>query len=97
MAEGPQADVRALARLSRLKLAEEEAEALRAELKAILDSFERMPEAEVRVIAPPMDLPLRSDAAVLSSTDMAVDILNQAPRHEGHLILVPPPSTEDGG
>ncbi|MBD3335868.1 MAG: Asp-tRNA(Asn)/Glu-tRNA(Gln) amidotransferase subunit GatC [Candidatus Eisenbacteria bacterium] len=95
MAEVPGSDaldLEGLARLARLRLTEEEAEAFRRQLPAILEAMRRLQELDldhVEPLAHPLDLacPLREDRVETGAEPG--DVLREAPRHADGFFLVP--------
>lgn len=84
--------VQRVAHLARIRVAAEEAEALREELNAILGFVEQLNEVDVTRVEPmtsvrPMALRRRED--VVTDGEKADDIVAQAPRAEDHYFVVP--------
>ena len=86
------ATVKRVAHLARIRVSDEEAEALRGELNAILGFVEQLNEVDVVGVEPmtsvlPMAMKKRPD--VLTEGGRADDILANAPLTEDHYFLVP--------
>ena len=86
------ATVKRVAHLARIRVSDEEAEALRGELNAILGFVEQLNEVEVAGVEPmtsvlPMAMKKRPD--VVTEGGRADDIVANAPLTEGHYFLVP--------
>lgn len=86
------ATVKRVARLARIRVSEDEAEALRGELNTILGFVEQLNEVDVSGVEPmtsvqPMQLPLRED--VVTDGGKAEDVLANAPLREGNFFVVP--------
>jgi aspartyl-tRNA(Asn)/glutamyl-tRNA(Gln) amidotransferase subunit C len=84
--------VKRVARLARIKVSEEEAEALRGELNAILGFVEQLNEIDVTGVEPmtsvtPMAMKKRSDE--VTDGGKVADIVANAPLTEGGYFLVP--------
>jgi aspartyl-tRNA(Asn)/glutamyl-tRNA(Gln) amidotransferase subunit C len=85
-------DVRRIAHLARIAVADEEIEHLEGELKAMLVFFERLSEVNVDGVEPmtsviPMAMKQRADA--VTDGEIADDIVRNAPAREDHFFLVP--------
>jgi aspartyl-tRNA(Asn)/glutamyl-tRNA(Gln) amidotransferase subunit C len=85
-------NVRGVAHLARIAIAENELESLRGELNAILAFVEQLTEVDVEDVAPmtsvmPMTLKKREDEITEGGTPDA--IIANAPAHEHHFFLVP--------
>jgi aspartyl-tRNA(Asn)/glutamyl-tRNA(Gln) amidotransferase subunit C len=86
------ATVKRVAHLARIRVSDEEAEALRGELNAILGFVEQLNEVDVAGVEPmtsvlPMAMKKRED--VVTEGGRADDILANAPLTEDHYFLVP--------
>ena len=84
--------VKRVAHLARISVSDEEAEALRGELNAILGLVEQLNEVDVAGVEPmtsvlPMAMKKRAD--VVTDGGKADDILANAPAREDHYFLVP--------
>jgi aspartyl-tRNA(Asn)/glutamyl-tRNA(Gln) amidotransferase subunit C len=85
-------DVRRIAHLARIAVADEEVEHLKGELNAILAFVEQLSEVNVDGVEPmtsviPMTMKQRTDA--VTDGGIADDIVRNAPVHESHFFLVP--------
>ena len=90
------ATVKRVAHLARIRVSDEEAEALRGELNAILGFVEQLNEVDVSGVEPmtsvlPMAMKKRAD--VVTDGGKADDILANAPARAGRLF----PRAEGGG
>ena len=86
------ATVKRVAHLARIRVSDEEAEALRGELNAILGFVEQLNEVDISSVEPmtsvlPMPMKKREDR--ISDGGKADDIVANAPLTEGHYFLVP--------
>lgn len=84
-------DVERIARLARIQLQEEELEALRGDLGAILTFVERLQEEDVEGVPPTHQvtgLQSISREDTIQACDAREAILNQAPRREADTIEV---------
>jgi aspartyl-tRNA(Asn)/glutamyl-tRNA(Gln) amidotransferase subunit C len=84
--------VKRVARLARIRVADEDVEALRGELNAILGFVEQLNEVDVEGVEPmtsvqPMLMRKRADA--VTDGGKSVDILANAPVRQGEYFLVP--------
>jgi aspartyl-tRNA(Asn)/glutamyl-tRNA(Gln) amidotransferase subunit C len=84
--------VKRVAHLARIRVSEEEAEALRGELNAILGFVEQLDEVDVTGVEPmtsvlPMPMKKREDR--VTDGGKADDIVANAPLTEDHYFLVP--------
>ena len=84
--------VKEVAHLARIKVTDEEAEALRGELNTILGWVEQLDEVDVAGVAPmtsvtPMAMKKRTDA--VSDGHKAGDVTANAPLTQDHYFLVP--------
>jgi aspartyl-tRNA(Asn)/glutamyl-tRNA(Gln) amidotransferase subunit C len=84
--------VKRVAHLARIRVSEEEAEALRGELNAILGFVEQLNEVDVTGVEPmtsvlPMPMKKREDR--VTDGGKADDIVANAPLTEDHYFLVP--------
>jgi aspartyl-tRNA(Asn)/glutamyl-tRNA(Gln) amidotransferase subunit C len=86
------ATVKRVAHLARIKVSDEEADALRGELNAILGWVDQLNEVDVSGVEPmtsvlPMAMKKRAD--VVTDGGKANDVLTNAPAREGSYFLVP--------
>ena len=86
------ATVRRIARLARIKVSDEEAQALEKELSGILDWVKQLDEVDTSGVEPmsrviPMTLKKRPD--VVTDGGIADDIVANAPQREDHFFVVP--------
>jgi aspartyl-tRNA(Asn)/glutamyl-tRNA(Gln) amidotransferase subunit C len=86
------ATVKRVAHLARIRVSDEEAEALRGELNAILGFVEQLNEVDVTGVEPmtsvlPMPMKKREDR--VTDGGKAEDIIANAPATENHYFLVP--------
>jgi aspartyl-tRNA(Asn)/glutamyl-tRNA(Gln) amidotransferase subunit C len=84
--------VRRIARLARIKISDEEAKGLEAELSGILNWVEQLGEVDTSTVEPmtrvvPIDLKKRAD--VITDGDISDDIVRNAPLVEDHFFVVP--------
>jgi aspartyl-tRNA(Asn)/glutamyl-tRNA(Gln) amidotransferase subunit C len=84
--------VKRVAHLARIRVTDEEAEALRGELNAILGFVEQLNEVDVTGVEPmtsviPMPMKKREDR--ITDGGKADDIVANAPLTEDHYFLVP--------
>ncbi len=84
--------VRRIARLARIKISNEEAKGLVAELAGILSWVEQLGEVDTAAVEPmtrvvPIELKKRTD--VVSDGGIADDIVKNAPMVEDHFFVVP--------
>lgn len=84
--------VRRVAHLARIAVADEEVEALRGELNAMLALFEQLGEVDVDAVEPmtsvtPMTMKMRTDE--VTDGEIADAIIDNAPAREDHFFLVP--------
>ena len=84
--------VKRVARLARIRVGDDEAEALRGELNAILGFVEQLNEVDVTGVEPmtsvlPMPMKKREDR--VTDGGKADDILANAPATDGRYFLVP--------
>jgi aspartyl-tRNA(Asn)/glutamyl-tRNA(Gln) amidotransferase subunit C len=84
--------VKRVAHLARIRVSDEEAEALRGELNAILGFVEQLNEVDVTGVEPmtsvlPMPMKKREDR--VTDGGKADDIVANAPLTEDHYFLVP--------
>jgi aspartyl-tRNA(Asn)/glutamyl-tRNA(Gln) amidotransferase subunit C len=85
-------DVRRIAHLARIAVADEEVEHLKGELNAMLAFVEQLSEVDVDGVEPmtsviPMAMRQRADA--VTDGGIADDIVRNAPAQENHFFLVP--------
>ena len=86
------ATVRRIARLARIRVEEEELEALARELSTILDWVEQLNEVDTEGVAPMTsveEMPMKKRADVVTDGDRVEDILANAPEREGNFFVVP--------
>ncbi|MCQ8782517.1 Asp-tRNA(Asn)/Glu-tRNA(Gln) amidotransferase subunit GatC [Mangrovibrevibacter kandeliae] len=86
------ATVRRVARLARIAVTDDEAEAMRGELNAILGFVEQLDEVDVTGVEPmtsvtPMEMKKRADA--VTDGARAEDIVANAPVTEDNFFVVP--------
>jgi aspartyl-tRNA(Asn)/glutamyl-tRNA(Gln) amidotransferase subunit C len=86
------ATVRRIARLARIKVTDEEAQALEQELSGILDWVKQLDDVDTSGVEPmtrviPMILKQRLD--VVTDGGIADEILANAPAREDHFFVVP--------
>ena len=86
------ATVRRIARLARIKISDEEAKGLEAELSGILNWVEQLDEVDTLAVEPmtrvvPIELKKRTD--VINDGDIADDVVKNAPMVEDHYFVVP--------
>jgi len=84
--------VKRVARLARIRVADEDVEALRGELNAILGFVEQLNEVDVEGVEPmtsvqPMLMKRRADE--ITDGGKAEDVLANAPARQGDYFLVP--------
>lgn len=84
--------VRRIARLARIKISDEEAKGLEAELSGILNWVEQLGEVDTASVEPmtrvvPIELPRRAD--VITDGDISDDVVSNAPMVEDHFFVVP--------
>jgi aspartyl-tRNA(Asn)/glutamyl-tRNA(Gln) amidotransferase subunit C len=84
--------VRRVAHLARIAVAEDEVEALKGELNAILAFVDQLGEVDVAGVEPmtsvtPMAMKMRKDE--VTDGDIADAIVQNAPAREDHFFLVP--------
>jgi len=84
--------VRRIARLARIAVSDEEADALRADLNAILAFVEQLNEVDVTGVEPmtavvPMTMKMRDDA--VTDGDQAAMVVANAPERADDLFAVP--------
>ncbi|HTV37860.1 MAG TPA: Asp-tRNA(Asn)/Glu-tRNA(Gln) amidotransferase subunit GatC [Xanthobacteraceae bacterium] len=84
--------VRRVAHLARIAVADDEVEALRGELNAILAFVDQLGEVDVKGVEPmtsvtPMAMKMRKDE--VTDGDIADAIVQNAPAREDHFFLVP--------
>ena len=86
------ATVRRIAHLARIAVKDDEVEALRGEINAVLAFVEQLSEVDVSGVEPmtsvtPMAMKKRRD--VVSDGGIADDIIRNAPATQDHFFLVP--------
>ena len=85
-------EVRHIAHLARIAVAEDEVAGLQGELNSILAFVEQLAEVNVDGVEPmtsvtPMAMKMRTDK--VTDGDKPDDIIRNAPAHEDHFFLVP--------
>jgi len=81
-----------VARLARIAVSDDEAEALRGELNTILGFVEQLNEVDVADVAPMtavVHVPLKQREDVVTEGDQAERVLANAPVREGPFFAVP--------
>ncbi len=84
--------VKRVAHLARIKVSDDEAEALQGELNTILGFVEQLNEVDVSGVEPMtsvMPMAMKKRADVVSDGGKADDILANAPASEDHFFQVP--------
>ena len=84
--------VKRVAHLARIKVSDEEAEALKGELNAILGFVEQLGEVDVEGVEPMtsvMPMAMKKRADVITDGNKADDIVGNAPAAEDHYFQVP--------
>jgi aspartyl-tRNA(Asn)/glutamyl-tRNA(Gln) amidotransferase subunit C len=84
--------VKRVAHLARIKVSDEEAEALRGELNTILGFVEQLGEVDVAGVEPMtsvMPMAMKKRADVVTDGGKAGDIVGNAPMTEDHFFQVP--------
>jgi aspartyl-tRNA(Asn)/glutamyl-tRNA(Gln) amidotransferase subunit C len=87
-----EAAVRRIARLARIKITDQEAKALEAELSGILDWVKQLDEVDTREVEPMtrvVAMTLKKRADVVSDGEIADDVVANAPVHTDHYFVVP--------
>ena len=84
--------VRRIARLARIKVTDEEAKGLRAELSGILDWVAQLDEVDTKSVEPmtrvvAQDMKQRADK--VTDGEIAADIVRNAPMTEDNFFVVP--------
>lgn len=87
-----EATVKRIARLARIKITEEEAKGLEAELSGILEWVEQLNEVDVTGVEPmtrvvPIKLKMRED--VVTDGEIADQVTENAPLSTDHFFVVP--------
>ena len=87
-----QATVKRIARLARIKITDEEAKGLEAELTGILQWVEQLGEVDTTGVEPmtrvvPIELKMRKD--VVDDGEIAADVTANAPFAKDHFYVVP--------
>jgi aspartyl-tRNA(Asn)/glutamyl-tRNA(Gln) amidotransferase subunit C len=85
--------VQHIAKLSRLKLTDDEAAAFSTQLSAILDSFNEISTIDTQGIEPmvtPSDLVSHLRVDRVEKNGMPAELLENAPEKSGNLFKVPP-------
>lgn len=85
-------EVRRIAHLARIAVADDEVDHLRTELNAMLSFVEQLSEVDVAGVGPmtsvtPMVMKKRDD--VVTDGGIADDIVSNAPATQGHYFVVP--------
>ncbi|MBC8131184.1 MAG: Asp-tRNA(Asn)/Glu-tRNA(Gln) amidotransferase subunit GatC [Rhizobiaceae bacterium] len=86
------ATVRRVARLSRLAVSDDEAEAMRSELNAILVFVEQLSEVDVGGVEPMtsvMPMAMRKREDIVTDGHKAADLVANAPASDAHFFMVP--------
>lgn len=86
------ATVKRVAHLARIRVSDEEAEALRGELNAIFGFVEQLNEVDVSGVEPMtsvLPMPMRKREDRVTDGGKANDIVANAPLTEDHYFLVP--------
>jgi aspartyl-tRNA(Asn)/glutamyl-tRNA(Gln) amidotransferase subunit C len=81
-----------VARLARIAVSDDEAEALRGELNAILGFVEQLNEVDVKGVEPMtavVHMPMRKRDDIVTEGDQVEKILANAPVREGPFFAVP--------
>ncbi len=87
-----EATVKRIARLARIKITEDEAKGLEAEISGILNWVEQLDEVDVGGVEPmtrvvPIKLKMRDD--VVTDGEIADDVTRNAPLSDEHFYVVP--------
>lgn len=87
-----EATVRRIARLARIKITDDEARELQAELSGILDWVDQLNEVDTSNVEPmtrvvPIRLKMRKDE--VTDGNIADDIVKNAPMTDDHFFVVP--------
>lgn len=85
-------DVRRVARLARMRLEEDQSQAMLAEMNRIFGLMEQMQQVDTQTVAPmshPRDVAQRLRADEVTEPDRRADLLPLAPKSEAGLFLVP--------
>ncbi|MDX2155852.1 MAG: Asp-tRNA(Asn)/Glu-tRNA(Gln) amidotransferase subunit GatC [Hyphomicrobiaceae bacterium] len=87
-----EATVKRIARLARIRITEEEAKGLEAELSGILSWVEQLDEVDVEGVEPmtrvvPIKLKMRED--VVTDGEIADQVTKNAPLSDDHFYVVP--------
>ena len=86
------ANVRRIAHLSRIKVAEDDLAAIGGELNAILAFVEELASVDVAGVEPMtsvMPMPMKKRHDVVDDGDMADVVVGNAPASEDHFFVVP--------
>jgi aspartyl-tRNA(Asn)/glutamyl-tRNA(Gln) amidotransferase subunit C len=81
-----------VARLARIAVSDDEAEALRGELNAILGFVEQLNEVDVKGVEPMtavVHMPMKKREDIVTEGDQVEKILANAPLREGPFFVVP--------
>ena len=84
--------VRRIARLARIKVTDEEAKGLRAELSGILDWVKQLDEVDTRSVEPMtrvVAVAIKQRADKVTDGEIAADIVRNAPMTEDNFFVVP--------
>jgi aspartyl-tRNA(Asn)/glutamyl-tRNA(Gln) amidotransferase subunit C len=84
--------VRRIARLARIKVADEEAKGLRKELSGILDWVRQLDEVDTSKVEPMtrvVDQEMKKRKDVINDGEIAADIVRNAPMAEDNFFVVP--------
>ncbi len=87
-----EATVKRIARLARIRITEDEAKGLEAEISGILNWVEQLDEVDVEGVEPmtrvvPIRLKMRED--IVADGEIADDVTKNAPLSEDHFYVVP--------
>lgn len=86
------ATVKRIARLARIAVSEEEADALKGELNSILQWVEQLGELDVEGVEPltsVVEMKMKKREDVVTDGDRAADIVKNAPETEDGYFVVP--------
>jgi len=87
-----EATVKRIARLARIRITEDEAKGLEAEISSILSWVEQLNEVDVEGVEPmtrvvPIKLKMRDD--LVTDGEIADDVMKNAPLSDDHFYVVP--------
>jgi aspartyl-tRNA(Asn)/glutamyl-tRNA(Gln) amidotransferase subunit C len=87
-----EATVKRIARLARIRITEDEAKGLEAEISGILNWVEQLDEVDVEGVEPmtrvvPIKLKMRDD--LVTDGEIADDVTRNAPLSDDHFYVVP--------